>query len=262
MNRFILVVTLLLSFTISHAQYAYFPQAGTIKYDKTVHVKNLLKRHVANLEDGDFQKPHMQALIDKVPDVQVLRKKLSFSGQEYSYEHVKEDYPEMIKNLMDWGVLDYQIDSYSDLKTRTTSSFFDFAGTPILIQDSLLDVKWKITNEYRSIAGYDCRRVNGVTLDSIYVVAFYTDQIPVSAGPGGIHGLPGAILGFVVPELHYNIYATEVQLSSPIIKKNLTGRRKEKAITRQQLYNQLKSSIGQFIADKQYNLIMATMFLE
>ena len=46
------------------------------------------------------------------------------------------------------------------------------------------EIKWKFTDEYRNILGYDCRRVNGIMQDSVYIVAFYTPQIPVSGGPG------------------------------------------------------------------------------
>jgi len=40
-------------------------------------------------------------------------------------------------------------------------------------------------------------------MDSIYVVAFYTDEIPVSGGPESFTGLPGMILGVALP--HENI---------------------------------------------------------
>lgn len=256
----LLVVFIMLTFS-SKAQYTYFPAEGTITYDKTVHVKNLLRRHISSLKEGDFQRNFMEELMGQAPDTYVLHKKLVFADTQYSYEHIKDDYPELIKNLMDWGVLDYQINSFTDLKSQTVTSFFDLAGTSILLQDSLVDVKWKITDEYRNIAGYDCRRANGVTLDSIFVVAFYTDQIPITAGPGGIHGLPGAILGFVVPELHYNIYATDIKVSPAPVRRELGQKKKDKPMNRRDFYKQLQSSMGQFIGEKQYNLIMANIFI-
>ncbi len=57
------------------------------------------------------------------------------------------------------------------------------------MQDSTRKITWKITDEMREIAGFSCRRANAIMLDSIYVVAFYTDQIPVSGGPESFSGL-------------------------------------------------------------------------
>src|SRR5690606_19642914 len=163
------------------AQHAYFPTEGTILYDKTVHVKNLLKRHISSLKDDDFSKTYYQEMVDRVSETAVLKKKDSFRGEEMSLESVKETYDPFLTSLLRSGLLDYQQTLYQDFSKSVSNSTFELGGSSVLIQDSLLQVKWKITNEYRNIAGYDCRRANGVTLDSVYVVAFYTDQIPLSA---------------------------------------------------------------------------------
>lgn len=242
------------------SQYAYFPTEGQIAFDKTIHVKNLLKRHIASLKDDNFSKSYFTQVLDKAPETVVLKKKLSFTPEEASFEHLKEDYPPLISQLMQQGILDYQVNSYENFKTKQYKAAFDVGGSPILLQDSLLKVKWKITNEYRNIAGYDCRRANGVTLDSVYVVAFYTDQIPSASGPGSLNGLPGMILGLVVPEQHYNIYATKVDFTAPVIKSEL-GKKKDKPVTRKELYTQLKSTLGDWLSTAQFNLIMAAMYL-
>jgi GLPGLI family protein len=48
-------------------------------------------------------------------------------------------------------------------------------------------------------------------LDSIYVIAFYTDEIPVSSGPESFNGLPGMILGIVLPRLNITYFATKLE---------------------------------------------------
>jgi len=82
-----------------------------------------------------------------------------------------------------------------------------------LLKDSLREVTWRFTDEYRDIAGYECRRANGATADSLYIVAFYTDQIPVSGGPVLTGGLPGMILGLAIPEMHINYWARQVDFT-------------------------------------------------
>lgn len=89
-----------------------------------------------------------------------------------------------------------------------------------LITDSLSEITWRFSDEYRNIAGYECRRVNGATKDSLYVIAFYTDEIPISAGPALTHGLPGMILGLVIPEMHIQYWATKVNISNELVKKD------------------------------------------
>jgi GLPGLI family protein len=79
-----------------------------------------------------------------------------------------------------------------------------------LLQDSLPVYNWKITNEYKNICGYNCRKATAITMDSLYLIAFYTDAIYQSMGPLSTNGLPGAILGLVVPRFNTNYFATKV----------------------------------------------------
>lgn len=79
-----------------------------------------------------------------------------------------------------------------------------------LVKDSTRKINWKITDETRDILGYTCRRANAIILDSVYVVAFYTDEIVVSSGPESFTGLPGMILGVALPHDNITWFATKV----------------------------------------------------
>ncbi|MFD2742452.1 MULTISPECIES: GLPGLI family protein [Sphingobacterium] len=72
------------------------------------------------------------------------------------------------------------------------------------------DIKWKLTDEEREIAGYTCRRANGLMLDSIYVVAFYSSEFDIQGGPESFSGLPGMILGVALPHQNVTWFATEI----------------------------------------------------
>ena len=52
-----------------------------------------------------------------------------------------------------------------------------------------------------------------VIFDSVYVFAFYTDEITVSGGPMGIHGLPGMILGITIPRMFTSWIATKLEVN-------------------------------------------------
>lgn len=123
---------------------------------------------------------------------------------------------------------------YNDYTAGTTITQKVVDGDSYLLQDSLLNIKWKITADTREIAGFECRKAVGILYDTIAVFAFYTDQIKVNGGPEGIAGLPGMILGVGVPRLHTNWFATkvsfitdgEVKAIAPVTKGSKTDRAK------------------------------------
>lgn len=84
-----------------------------------------------------------------------------------------------------------------------------------LVLDSVAPIRWRMTGEKRDIAGFECRKAVTVICDSVYVVAFFAEEIPVSSGPESFGGLPGMILGLAVPRLHTTWFATRVTLSAP-----------------------------------------------
>ena len=87
-----------------------------------------------------------------------------------------------------------------------------------LITDSLMRIDWKLEpTETREIAGFVCRKAVGKIFDSVYVFAFYTDEITISGGPMGLHGLPGMILGITIPRMYTSWIATKLQLTSSTI---------------------------------------------
>jgi len=85
-------------------------------------------------------------------------------------------------------------------------------GTNFVIADSISNIEWKITNEHREIAGYNCRKAVGKIMDDVYVFAFYTDDITISGGPCSVNGLPGMILGLTIPRLYTSFIATKIDL--------------------------------------------------
>ncbi|QJB36102.1 GLPGLI family protein [Chitinophaga oryzae] len=89
-------------------------------------------------------------------------------------------------------------------------------GSNYIVADSLRKIKWKITSEVRTIAGFQCRRANALIMDSIYVVAFYTNEIAPRGGPESFYGLPGMILGVALPYEHITWFAQQVYTSASV----------------------------------------------
>jgi GLPGLI family protein len=107
-----------------------------------------------------------------------------------------------------------------------------------LIQDSLRHAKWKIKNDFREIAGFNCRRATTIIMDSVFVVAFYTDEITVPGGPESFSGLPGMILGLVINRVHTSWYATKVEVNA-VDTKQITPPTKGNKTTDVQLKDEL-----------------------
>ena len=101
---------------------------------------------------------------------------------------------------------DHANDKFSMQKTVFGSNF--------ITEDTIPVIKWKIINESRVIAGFNCRKAEGVISDSVYVFAFYTDEITIPGGPCSISGLPGMILGLTIPRMYTSWIATKIMVNN------------------------------------------------
>jgi GLPGLI family protein len=148
---------------------------------------------------------------DRIPQFSTSYYNFTFNDNKAVYKFDRLDE----KSKLPWGnnnaednfwYNDYSDGTFTDLK-------FVFDNT-YLLNDSLMKIDWKMApNETREIAGFNCRKATGKIFDSVYVFAFYTDEITVNGGPMGIHGLPGMILGITIPRMFTSWIATKVQVT-------------------------------------------------
>lgn len=140
---------------------------------------------------------------------------------------------------------------FTDFKKNQTTATKNIFEKTYLLQDSLKNATWKIKDDFREIAGFNCRRATTVLFDSVFVVAFYTDEILLPGGPESINGLPGTILGLVINRLHTTWYATKVTATPPN-EKLIVPPTKGTRITSAELDKILQSSMKnfKFLADR------------
>jgi GLPGLI family protein len=132
---------------------------------------------------------------------------------------------------------------YSDLDKHAALSQKNIFEKTFLIQDSTRSMKWKITDEKATIAGFECRRANALIMDSIYVVAFYTDEIETPGGPESFSGLPGMILKLAIPHEHVIWTATKlyaVPVNESQFKMPTKGTRTTNAAMKENIRSSLK----------------------
>ena len=190
----------ILIFSAVSANAQQFINSGLIEYEVRINNHRMFG-------DGFFA----EMFKDRMPNFSTTYYKLTFDGDKtiYKFDRLNE------KDKMPWGVNNADENIwYSELGNNTrTNQKFVFDQTYILT-DSLMKMDWKLVpNETREIAGFVCRKAQTVIFDSVYVFAFYTDEIITSGGPMGIHGLPGMILGVTIPRMFSSWIATKVQVS-------------------------------------------------
>ena len=133
---------------------------------------------------------------------------------------------------------------YKDFQQSLITTQKNIFGSDYLISDSMPRTEWKITNEPRTIAGFECRKAVCRILDSIVVIAFYTDEIIPANGPESFGGLPGMILGLAIPRLHTTWYATKLELVNQP-SKNISAPTEGKKYSIPQFRNEMEQLIKQ-----------------
>jgi len=228
-----LIILFVLHSGLITAQSKHFITSGTIEFEKTQNMFAIMKKKVTptHMENQstyeNYQKSEQQFLIYKST--------LVFNATSSLFT------PEPGKSIpwYYWAPIAEQLNTiYSDFGNQNTTVQKVFYERTYLIKDSLRKIKWKLTDETRKIAGYNCRRANGLILDSVYVVAFYTEDIHVSGGPESFNGLPGMILGVVLPHENINWYATKITVDG-VDEKKLVSPKKGIPATYKEFYKVL-----------------------
>ena len=183
------------------AQNAIFLSQGRIEYEKKISLYAIIDEQFGD-EDADW------AAIEKktTPQFKTTYFNLMFNGSKTLYKPGKDN-PENNK-LRQFPAEDNVV--YTNLTDSSITSQKHVFEQTFLLNDSTRKIKWKLTDETRNIAGFDCRRANAIVMDSIYVVAYYTDQITTTGGPESFNSLPGMILGLALPHEHITWFATKV----------------------------------------------------
>lgn len=246
---------------VAHAQHAYFPNSGTVTYERKFHVQNFLKRNYLNKPDLDtWDKLTVDNAVKNGPVEVVTHHTLKFYDSETLFETVQEDYPASYRNVTRYNTILPDAKTYINFKNQEYLKLLPFGDEQLLLKDSLPAVKWKYTDEYRHIAGYDCRRVNGIIQDSIYAVAFFAGQIPISGGPELVHGLPGLILGISIPSMNVNMFATKVEISNAPVSNVLTKKKKVVPESKAEITKKLKETVYDWLDESAFRKRLQSVF--
>lgn len=194
------LLTLLAAFaavaSVPHAQ------QGTVLYDVTVKM--------------DFElPPEMAAMRDQFPSSRTFQRVLLFDESASLMRAApKEEEPASFESggmrvmfrSNDEDVL------YTDHDAGTSVYKRDFLGRTFLVEGTPDPLPWRLTDEQAEFLGYPCFKAV-LQRDSTTAEAWFTPQIPVSAGPQHYGGLPGLILVLSENDGRRTFVATEVSLA-------------------------------------------------
>lgn len=104
------------------------------------------------------------------------------------------------------------VSAYANNADDSFTETREFMGRTFLIRESKPTYEWRLVGEESEFLGYMVQKAIAVQ-DSTTIEAWFTPQIPVSAGPGRFSGLPGLILVVSVNRGDELYSAIEVDLS-------------------------------------------------
>jgi len=237
--KMIVISLSLVSITLS-AQHVRFLTEGVIEFERSTNAHALINKRMKR-GDNNFMGQVYEQYKKSTPQFIRSKSTLYFSKDKTLFQPVED---ESVPNrfFAEDPAINQINHIYADLAEQKQITQKKVYEETFLVSDSTRKINWKITEERREIAGYSCRRANAVIMDSIYVVAFYCDEIAVSGGPESFNGLPGMILGVALPYENVTWFAQTVK-DMPVFAKVLVPPVKGKKLDNKGLISTLKSAL-------------------
>lgn len=200
---------------------------------------------VANVEKNLFQGGWADMYKENLPKFKTGYYTYTFSGNQSVFKFDHWGGPTMPKFMT---ASDEENKWYYDFDKNFASIRKQINGAEFTMEGAIDSLQWKLTNENRVIAGFNCRKAVTQIMDSVYVFAFYTDEILIPGGPCSIHGLPGMILGMTIPRLYTSWMATKVMVND-VDTRELTARPAKKVYSKQEITGKLEEVTNDWYSD-------------
>ncbi len=193
------MVLIFLCFFLEKTNAQVFIEKASIEYEMTQNFKKMM---------GSGNWAEMMA--DKMQTLKTGYYNLTFANNQsiYKFDRWKDK-----EKLPAWFARDDKTIWFHDFTKGITSQEKDLIGSTVNVEDTIPALEWRLTDEIRMIAGFNCKKAVTKIFDSVYVFAFYAEEIMIPAGPASVNGLPGAILGMTIPRLFTSWIATKVSVN-------------------------------------------------
>lgn len=215
MKKIILAASGLIMLSSLYAQ----QKEGKVTYERTIQMQ-------ININDD----AHLSSML---PKTRTDKFELSFGNNQSLYKHIDEEQQndEFGGNGMQIKMVGPGMDDiiFCNFDKSWKVEQRELFGKKFLVSDSIRKLSWKISDDTKMIAGYNCRKAvaqrtgkrtmmninNGnmekkEIMDTTTIVAWFTMDIPVSAGPEVPGQLPGLILALDMNDGRSTYVATSV----------------------------------------------------
>jgi len=229
MKRILLILNILL--TAAFTTKAQYTTMGKIEYERKVNI-------YAQMAEMD-ENPWMEKMKAQIPKFNTSYFDLVFDTARSIYKPGREVEGSVFKMFGGGPATDNTVlTDFVAGKVKASKKVYE---QKFYVEDSVRKMEWTVKDEIRTIANFKCHKAVGKMCDSVYVVAFYTEDIVVSGGPEMFGGLPGMIMELAIPRLHTTWTATKFELIPPK-ETDFVIQEKGKKVNEQKLYEDVQSS--------------------
>ncbi|MFM2385902.1 MAG: hypothetical protein RL660_659 [Bacteroidota bacterium] len=186
--------------------------SGTILFERKVNMHKMMESYNQNEDQGWITRYKKEN-----PKYAIVNFDLAFNDSISVYRKSKTQPPKDPNERGGFffrGNDDEEYVMHKNLNTGKLVASKQVFEMLALVQDSIPKVEWKLTNEFKQFAGYNCRKATTMMFDTVFVIAYYTDAIACSSGPQSFAGLPGMVLCVHVPRTFTTYIAKEVNTTA------------------------------------------------
>jgi GLPGLI family protein len=134
--------------------------------------------------------------------------------------------------------------------TNTLRDHIEMMGKTYVIEDTIRAQDWKIMNDLKEVAGHICMNAFWIdTLRDQEITVWFALDIPVSAGPERLCGLPGLILEVDINDGALNLVADKLDLQKLTTEMDVPKKLKGKKVTEAEYLD----VIAKHVAEKKKN---------
>jgi len=152
-----------------------------------------------------------EAYKSMVPEFSTHREQLFFTSKESSYRPLKNDGTQSSNGMTVTSKTAWD-ETYHNFTAGRSVSTAELGGNEYKINEDIIPPSWRFEDSIKTLLGYRCKKASFIDDKKKQVVAWYTEKIPVAAGPENVNSLPGVILEVNIHDGERVIAATSVDL--------------------------------------------------
>ena len=218
---------------------------GVVSYERKVYWNQIYKKMTYLSQEEKDRNQLVGAKFDEDNKNPPEKLKLFFNSKQSLYTIDKED----AATEQRWGGTNRieQLFFLRDFEKETKTDIQQLLGKAYLLQDSLHVPQWRVLNQIKDVNGYVCMKA--VTEDTIKkqkIVAWFSQDIVLGAGPEKYFGLPGLIMELDVNDGDMIIEAKKIEFRN-VDKDLVMPKLKGKKITDKDYQSILKKHIADSI---------------